>query len=69
VNQGRSYSLHIFNYRSHLRRSRTLATQVVEQEEYERNLVREKKHRFRDVYPLNPELHKKFEEEQKNQAH
>jgi len=52
-----------------LRRSRTLATQVVEQEEYERNLVREKKHRFRDVYPLNPELHKKFEEEQKNQAH
>lgn len=42
-----------------------LARQVVEQENYERNLVRQKKHRFRDVYPLNPELRKKFEEQQK----
>ncbi len=46
-----------------------LAKQVVEQEKYERNLVRQKKHRFRDVYPLNPELHKKYEEEQKSKAH
>lgn len=46
-----------------------LAKQIVEQEKYERNLVREKKFRFRDVYPLNPELHKKFEEERKNKAH
>jgi regulator of RNase E activity RraA len=41
------------------------ARQLVEQEIYERNLVREKKHPFRDVYPLNPELYKKFETEQK----
>jgi regulator of RNase E activity RraA len=46
-----------------------LAKQVVEQEEYERKLVRQKKHRFRDVYPLNPELHKKSEEEQKSKTH
>ena len=46
-----------------------LAKQVVEQEDYERKLVRQKKYRFRDVYPLNPELHKKFEEEQKNKNH
>jgi hypothetical protein len=42
-----------------------LARQPVEQEKYERNLVRQKKHRFRDVYPLSPELRKQFEEDQK----
>jgi regulator of RNase E activity RraA len=41
------------------------AARVVEQENYERDLVRKKQHRFRDVYPLNPELRKKFEEERK----
>jgi len=30
---------------------------------YERQLTREKKHRFRDVYPLNPELKKQYEAE------
>jgi regulator of RNase E activity RraA len=43
------------------------AKATVKQENYERNLVRQKQYRFRDVYPLNPELHKKFEEEQKSQ--
>jgi regulator of RNase E activity RraA len=43
-----------------------LARQTVKQEEYERNLVRQKKYRFRDVYPLNPELRKKFEAEQES---
>jgi regulator of RNase E activity RraA len=41
------------------------ATRIVKQEDYERELVRTKKHRFRDVYPLGPELRKRFEEEQK----
>ncbi len=41
------------------------ATRLAEQEDYERKLVREKKYRFRDVYPLNPELRKKYEEEKK----
>jgi len=41
------------------------AKRIVEQEEYERKLVRQKKYRFRDVYPLNPALHKKFEAERK----
>jgi regulator of RNase E activity RraA len=41
------------------------ATRIVEQENHERDLVRKKQHRFRDVYPLNPELRKKFEEEKK----
>jgi regulator of RNase E activity RraA len=41
------------------------AARIVEQENYERDLVRKKQHRFRDVYPLNPELRKKFEEEKK----
>jgi regulator of RNase E activity RraA len=41
------------------------ATRQAEQEDYERKLVREKKYKFRDVYPLNPELRKKFEEETK----
>ena len=43
----------------------TRARQLVEQEIYERNVVRQKKYRFRDVYPLNPELHKQFEAERK----
>jgi regulator of RNase E activity RraA len=41
------------------------ATRQFEQEEYERKLVRENKHKFRDVYPLNPELRKQFEAERK----
>jgi regulator of RNase E activity RraA len=41
------------------------ATRQAEVEEYERKLTREKKHRFRDVYPLNPELRKQYEEERK----
>jgi regulator of RNase E activity RraA len=41
------------------------AARIVEQEDYERSLVRKKEHRFRDVYPLNPELKKQFEEEKK----
>ncbi len=41
------------------------ATRIVEQENYERELVRKKQHRFRDVYPLNPELRKQFEERKK----
>jgi regulator of RNase E activity RraA len=41
------------------------AARVVEQENYERELVRKKQHRFRDVYPLSPELRKRFEEERK----
>ena len=41
------------------------ATRIVEQESYERDLVRKKQHCFRDVYPLNPELRKQFEEEKK----
>jgi len=42
------------------------AARVVEQENYERALVRRKQHRFRDVYPLNPELKKQFEEQKKD---
>jgi regulator of RNase E activity RraA len=42
------------------------ATRIVEQENYERDLVRKKQHRFRDVYPLNPELKKQFEEKKKD---
>jgi regulator of RNase E activity RraA len=41
------------------------AARIVEQENYERALVRKKQHRFRDVYPLNPELKKQFEESKK----
>ena len=41
------------------------ATRIVEKENYERDLVRRKQHRFRDVYPLNPELRKQFEERKK----
>ena len=40
-----------------------MATQTVEAEEYERKLAREKKYRFRDVYPMSPELRKKYEAE------
>jgi regulator of RNase E activity RraA len=39
------------------------AKATIEQEHYERNLARQRKYRFRDVYPLSPELRKKFEEE------
>jgi regulator of RNase E activity RraA len=42
------------------------AARVVEQENFERDLVRKKQHRFRDVYPLNPELRKQFEEKKKD---
>lgn len=35
---------------------------TVEQEIFERDMVREQKHRFRDIYPLSPELKKRFEE-------
>jgi regulator of RNase E activity RraA len=41
------------------------ATRLSEQEDYERKLTREKQHRFRDIYPLSPELRKKYEEEKK----
>jgi 4-hydroxy-4-methyl-2-oxoglutarate aldolase len=40
---------------------RAQATQ--DQEMYERRLATEKQHRFRDVYPLSPELKKQYEEE------
>lgn len=38
----------------------------VELEDYERELAREGKRRFRDVYPLSPENRKKFESQRKN---
>jgi regulator of RNase E activity RraA len=41
------------------------AARVVEQEDHERSLVRGKQHRFRDVYPLSPELRRQLEEERK----
>ncbi len=41
------------------------ATETVEKENYERELIRQRKYRFRDVYPLNLELQKKYEEEVK----
>lgn len=44
-----------------------LASDLVEQEEFERKMAREKKHRFRDVYPLSPELRKRFEQERRKQ--
>jgi regulator of RNase E activity RraA len=43
------------------------AQAVKDQEDYERNLVREKKHRFRDVYPLNKELREQYEKQRKKQ--
>jgi regulator of RNase E activity RraA len=39
------------------------ARKIVEKEIFERKTARLKKYRFRDVYPLNPELQKQFEEE------
>jgi len=36
-----------------------------ELEDYERNLLKEKKYRIRDVYPLHPELKKEYEEKKK----
>jgi 4-hydroxy-4-methyl-2-oxoglutarate aldolase len=44
---------------------RAQATQ--DQEMYERKLATERQHRFRDVYPLSPELRKKYEEERAKQ--
>ncbi len=41
------------------------ATDLADREEYERKLVLEKKHRFRDVYPMNEELRRKYEAERK----
>jgi 4-hydroxy-4-methyl-2-oxoglutarate aldolase len=41
------------------------ATLVKEQEDYERKLVHEKKHKFRDVYPLSPKLREEFEKTRK----
>lgn len=41
------------------------ATAVKEQEDYERQLVRERKYKFRDVYPLNPQLREQFEKSRK----
>jgi regulator of RNase E activity RraA len=44
-----------------------LAQATQDQEMYERKLAIERQHRFRDVYPLNPELKKKYEEEKVKQ--
>jgi len=44
---------------------RAQATQ--DQEMYERKLATERQHRFRDVYPLSPELKKQYEEERAKQ--
>jgi regulator of RNase E activity RraA len=41
------------------------AAGIVDKENYEREMTRKKLYRFRDVYPLNPELQKKYEEERK----
>ena len=41
------------------------ATKAMDKENYERALIRIKEHRFRDVYPLNPELQEKYEKELK----
>ena len=41
------------------------ATQTAEQEVYERDLARQKKYRFRDVYPMNKELRQQYEEQRK----
>jgi len=41
------------------------AQRTMDQEDFERKLVQEKKHRFRDVYPMNPELRKRYEAERK----
>lgn len=41
------------------------AQAVKDQEEFERRMAREKKHRFRDVYPLSPELRERYQREKK----
>jgi len=41
------------------------AVERKKREDYERDLLRQKKYRVRDVYPLHPELRKKYEEQQK----
>jgi hypothetical protein len=41
------------------------SARLEEQENYERELVRENKHEFREVYPLNKELRQKFEEQRR----
>jgi regulator of RNase E activity RraA len=43
------------------------AQKTVAKENYERKVARQKRYRFRDVYPLSKELQKKFEEEQRKQ--
>ena len=52
-----------------------LANQVIERarefvarEDYEREMAKLKKFRFRDVYPLSPELRKKFDAEFKSRS-
>jgi regulator of RNase E activity RraA len=47
-----------------IRRGRSVA----DQEELERALARERKHRFRDVYPLSPELRKQLEPKPKQES-
>ncbi len=39
-----------------------------ELEDYERNLLKEKKYRIRDVYPLHPELRKEYEDKKKKKT-
>lgn len=39
------------------------AADLQEQEDYERKLAREKRHKFRDVYPLSPRLREEFEKQ------
>jgi regulator of RNase E activity RraA len=41
------------------------ASRLVEQEDHERKLVHEKKHKFREIYPLSPELRKEWEAQRK----
>lgn len=41
------------------------ATQITDQEDHERGLAKQKKYRFRDVYPMSPELRKEYEAERK----
>jgi regulator of RNase E activity RraA len=43
------------------------ATAIKDQEEHERKLVREKKYKFRDVYPLNPQLREEYEKSRTKQ--
>jgi regulator of RNase E activity RraA len=41
------------------------AANLAQRENYQRALIRQKRYRFRDVYPLSPELRKKFEADHK----